>query len=99
MKGAPVRAVYYGQIVFADWLAGFGLLLIVDHGDGYMTLYGHNQSLAKATGDWVEPGEVIATVGDSGGQTQTGLYFEVRKAGQPVNPTRWIGRRYRASLN
>ena len=97
--GSPVRAVYYGQVVFADWLPGFGLLLIVDHGDGYMTLYGHNQALAKATGDWVEPGEVIATVGDSGGQTQTGLYFEVRKAGKPVNPTRWIGRRYRSSLN
>lgn len=97
-EGHPVRSVYYGQVVFADWLPGFGLLLIVDHGDGYMTLYGHNRNLLKSSGDWVEPGETIATVGDSGGQNRSGLYFEVRKAGKPVNPTRWIGRRYRASL-
>jgi len=90
--GQEVRAVSYGRVAFADWLRGYGLLIIIDHGDGYMSLYGHNQSLYRETGDWVEPGEVIATVGDSGGQEQTGLYFEIRKDGKPSDPVRWCRR-------
>ena len=93
-QGNNVRAIHYGQIVFADWLQGFGLITIIDHGGGYMSLYGHNQSLLKETGDWVVPGEVIATVGDSGGQSRNGLYFEVRDNGKPVNPQAWIAKKY-----
>jgi len=91
-RGREVRAVYHGRVVFADWLAGMGLLVIVDHGEGYMTLYGYNESTLKSAGDWVAPGDVIATVGDSGGQPQTGLYFELRKGTQPVNPRAWVSR-------
>jgi septal ring factor EnvC (AmiA/AmiB activator) len=90
--GQEVRAVSHGRVAFADWLRGYGLLVIIDHGDGYMSLYGHNQSLYKETGDWVEPGEVIATVGDSGGQESSGLYFEIRKDGRPTDPVRWCRR-------
>ena len=92
-RGREVRAVYHGRIAFADWLAGMGLLVIVDHGDGYMTLYGYNETILKNTGDWVAPGDVIATVGDSGGQSQAGLYFELRRGKQPVNPRQWVTRR------
>lgn len=92
-RGKEVRSVYHGRVEFADWLAGMGLLLIVNHGEGYMTLYGYNETLLKNTGDWVAPGDVIATVGDSGGQAQPGLYFEIRKGTQPVNPRQWITRR------
>jgi septal ring factor EnvC (AmiA/AmiB activator) len=88
-EGGEVKAIYRGRVAFADWLRGFGLLIIVDHGDGYMSLYGHNQSLAKGVGDWVERGEVIATVGNSGGQDAAGLYFEIRHNGVPDNPLRW----------
>jgi septal ring factor EnvC (AmiA/AmiB activator) len=88
--GTPVRAVYHGRIAFADWLNGLGLLVIVDHGDGYMSLYGHNQALLKESGDWVAPGETIAEMGDSGGQPRAGLYFEIRRNGQPVNPHGWL---------
>ena len=91
--GAEVRVVSHGRVAFADWLRGFGLLVIVDHGDGYMTLYGHNQSLYKEAGEWVETGAVIATVGDSAGPGESGLYFEVRQNGRPVNPVAWIARR------
>ncbi len=91
-EGGEVQAISHGRVAFADWLRGFGLLLIIDHGDGYMSLYGHNQSLLKETGDWVEPGELIATVGSSGGQENPGLYFEIRQAGQPVNPQAWFTR-------
>lgn len=91
-SGQEVRAVSHGRVAFADWLRGYGLLIIIDHGDGYMSLYGHNQSLYKEAGDWVEPAEIIATVGDSGGQDHTGLYFEIRKDGQPTNPVRWCRR-------
>ncbi len=91
-RGREVRAVYHGRVAFADWLAGLGLLIIVDHGDGYMTLYGYNETLMKNAGDWVAPGDVIATVGDSGGQQQAGLYFEIRKGTRPVNPRHWISR-------
>jgi septal ring factor EnvC (AmiA/AmiB activator) len=91
--GTPVRAVYHGRVAFADWLQGLGLLVIVDHGGGYMSLYGHNEALLKESGDWVEPGEVLAQVGDTGGQARAGLYFEMRFNGEPVNPHPWIARR------
>jgi len=91
-RGREVRAVYHGRVAFADWLAGMGLLVIVDHGEGYMTLYGYNETTLKNTGDWVAPGDVIATVGDSGGRPQTGLYFELRRGTKPENPRRWVTR-------
>ena len=92
-RGREVRAVYHGRIAFADWLAGMGLLVIVDHGEGYMTLYGYNETILKNAGDWVAPGDVIATVGDSGGQAQASVYFELRKGTKPVNPRQWVTRR------
>lgn len=88
-NGQNVQVVSHGRVAFADWLRGYGLLLIVDHGDGYMSLYGNNQSLYKEAGEWVEAGEVIASVGDSGGQSSSGLYFEIRKQGKPVDPLQW----------
>ncbi|MEK6550460.1 MAG: peptidoglycan DD-metalloendopeptidase family protein [Pseudomonadota bacterium] len=88
-EGQAVRAVFGGRVVYADWLRGFGLLLILDHGDGYMTLYGHNQSLAKSVGDWAETGETIATAGATGDQSRPGVYFEVRHQGAPADPLRW----------
>jgi septal ring factor EnvC (AmiA/AmiB activator) len=91
-RGREVRAVYHGRVAFADWLAGMGLLVIVDHGDGYMTLYGYNETILKNTGDWVAPGDVIATVGDSGGQAQASLYFELRRGKRPEDPRRWVTR-------
>lgn len=91
-RGREVRSIYHGRVVFADWLAGMGLLVIVDHGEGYMTLYGYNETTLKSAGDWVAPGDVIATVGDSGGQPQSGLYFEIRKGTKPVNPRRWVSK-------
>ena len=87
--GTPVRVISHGRIAFADWLQGFGFITIVDHGDGYMSLYGHSESLFKQTGDWVLAGEVIATAGDSGGQPDSGVYFEIRSRGKPVNPEHW----------
>ncbi|OGT32335.1 MAG: hypothetical protein A2W28_05640 [Gammaproteobacteria bacterium RBG_16_51_14] len=87
--GTDVHAVGSGKVVFADWFRNLGLLIILDHGDGYMSLYGHNQSLAKNTGDWVLAEEMIASVGDSGGQTLPGLYFEIRKEGTPLDPSLW----------
>ncbi|MCF6249777.1 MAG: peptidoglycan DD-metalloendopeptidase family protein [Methylococcaceae bacterium] len=88
-EGADIRVVTRGRVVFADWLRGYGLLTIIDHGKGYMTLYAFNQSLYKTVGDWVEAGAVIATVGKSGGQSTAGLYFGIRKKGKPVNPVKW----------
>ena len=88
-EGKDVKAVSHGRVAYADWLRGYGMLVIIDHGDGYMTLYGYNQALYKETGDWVEEGEVIATVGRSGGQLKSALYFEVRVKGRPSNPTKW----------
>ena len=88
--GSEVRAVHHGRIVFADWLPGLGLLAVIEHGDGYLTLYGHNQDLVKDVGDWVSTGEVLAHVGDSGGRSEPGLYFEIRKDGRPVDPRLWI---------
>ena len=87
--GREVRAVYHGRVAFADWLRGLGNLIIIDHGNSYLSLYGHNESLYKSAGEWVEAGEVIASIGSSGGQQHTGLYFEIRKNGKPQNPTRW----------
>jgi len=92
-RGREVRAVYHGRVAFADWLAGMGLLVIVDHGEGYMTLYGYNETLLKSAGDWVAPGDVIATVGDSGGQPRASLYFELRQGAKPISPRRWITKR------
>ncbi|MCH8865315.1 MAG: peptidoglycan DD-metalloendopeptidase family protein [Proteobacteria bacterium] len=92
-RGREIRSVYHGRVVFADWLAGLGLLVIIDHGEGYMTLYGYNETILKNTGDWVAPGDVIATVGDSGGQPISALYFEIRRGIRPVNPNNWITRR------
>jgi len=91
-RGTPVRAVYRGRVAFAGWLPGLGLLVIVDHGGGYMSLYGHNETLLKEPGDPVEAGEAVAQVGDSGGQARPGLYFEIRQNGAPVNPHQWITR-------
>jgi len=92
-RGREVRAVYHGRVAFADWLAGMGLLVIVDHGEGYMTLYGYNETILKNAGDWVAPGDVIATVGDSGGQPQASVYFELRSGTRPVNPREWVTKR------
>lgn len=89
-EGTPVRAVYPGKIVFSDWLNGYGLLLILDHGNGFMTLYAHNQSFIKQKGASVLQGEHIAAVGHSGGMQENGLYFEVRQRGKAVPPQDWL---------
>jgi murein hydrolase activator len=91
-EGAPVNAVHHGRIVFADYLRGFGLMTIIDHGEGYMSLYGHNESLFKQPGDWVEAGERIATVGQTGGYSKPGLYFEIRHKSKALDPLRYIRR-------
>lgn len=91
-EGTPVRAVHPGRVVFANWLRGTGLLLVLDHGDGFMSLYGNNQALAKAAGDWVESGEVVATSGQSADSQDTALYFEIRQHGTPQNPMEWLQR-------
>ena len=88
--GSAVHAVSHGRVAFADWLRGYGLLLIVDHGDGYLSLYGCNEALLKDVGDWVDAGETIATSGASGGQKAAGLYFELRAKGQAVDPRGWL---------
>jgi len=95
-QGHDVYAIARGRVAYAEWLRGYGLLLIIDHGDGYMSLYGHNQSLFKETGDWVEAGEVIASIGNSGGQQDSGLYFEIRYNGAPTNPGKWCRKRRRS---
>ena len=87
--GTQVHAVHGGRVVFADWLRGAGLLVILDHGNGYLSLYGHNQSLLKSAGDIVKAGEAISTVGDSGGQDSAGLYFAIRQQGRPTDPSQW----------
>ncbi len=91
--GAPVKSVAYGRVAFADWLRGYGLLVVLDHGDGYMTLYGHNEALLVETGDWVQAGKVIALVGNSGSLGEPALYFELRKDARPINPAPWLARR------
>jgi len=90
-RGTEISAVGYGRVAFADWLRGYGLLLIIDHGQGYMSLYGHNESLLHDVGTWVEPGEVISIIGDNPGSEQ-GLYFELRKNGKAVDPAAWLKR-------
>jgi septal ring factor EnvC (AmiA/AmiB activator) len=89
-EGEPVRAVGAGRVVYADWMRGFGNLLIVDHGEAYLSIYGNNESLLKQTGDAVALGEPIATVGQSGGNEETGLYFELRHLGKPFDPLHWV---------
>ena len=91
-EGSPITSIHHGRIVFSDWLRGFGLLLIVDHGDGYLSLYARNQSLLKSVGDWVYQGENIATLGSSGGFKEPRLYFEIRHKGKPQDPASWLRR-------
>ncbi|MGR8997731.1 MAG: murein hydrolase activator EnvC family protein [Gammaproteobacteria bacterium] len=88
-EGMEIQAVTRGKVVYAEWLRGYGLLIILDHGQGYMTLYAFNQSLYKKTGESVEAGDIIASVGQSGGRTHSGLYFGIRKKGVPVDPLEW----------
>jgi len=88
-EGQEVKSVARGQVVYADWLRGYGLLTIIKHDKGYMSLYAFNQSLYKTKGDWVEAGSVISSVGLSGGRSKAGLYFGVRKKGKPINPIKW----------
>lgn len=88
-ESSDVEAVHAGQVAFADWLRGFGLLVIIDHGENYMTVYGHNQALLVDSGSWVKQGDIIATAGTGGGETESGLYFEIRDQGTPINPANW----------
>ncbi len=88
--GSEVRAIAGGRVVFSDWMRGFGNLLIVDHGGSYLSIYGNNESLLKQTGDTLRGGEVVATVGNSGGNPESGLYFELRHQGQPLDPLKWV---------
>jgi murein hydrolase activator len=90
--GQTVKAVADGRVVFADWLRGFGNLLIVDHGGGYMSLYGNNESLLKQVGEKTQSGETVASVGSSGGALESGVYFELRHEGKPFDPMKWVGR-------
>nr|WP_282103583.1 peptidoglycan DD-metalloendopeptidase family protein [Halomonas getboli] len=92
-EGTPVEAVHAGRVVFADWMRGFGNLLILDHGDGVMTLHAHLQRFTVGVGEAVSEGETVGTVGATGGQSSPGLYFEVRRHGEPIDPSRWIARR------
>jgi len=89
-QGSEISAIHHGRVVYSDWLRGFGLLLILDHGKGYMSLYGHNESLYKDVGDWVEAQEAVATLGQSGGRNSPALYFELRYQGKPINPKKWF---------
>lgn len=89
-SGSEVHAISHGRVVFADWLRGFGLLIIVDHSDGYLSLYGYNETLLKDVGDWVDANTVIATSGDSGGRKTPGLYFELRYQGKAIDPKGWL---------
>jgi septal ring factor EnvC (AmiA/AmiB activator) len=91
--GATVKAVANGKVVFADWMNGYGLILIIDHGNGYMSLYAHNEALLRDAGDDVKRGDPVASVGNSGNQSRPGLYFELRRNGQPVNPSTWLQQR------
>ena len=90
-RGTAVHALYDGRVAYADWLPGMGLLIIVDHG-GYMSLYAHNEQLYKAVGARVEGGESIATVGDTGGRSQPGLYLEIRRGAKAIDPVPWFRR-------
>jgi murein hydrolase activator len=89
-EGREVRAIAGGRVVYADWMRGFGNLLIVDHGEAYLSIYANNESLLKQAGEAVSPGEAIATTGSSGGNEETGLYFEMRHLGRAFDPLRWV---------
>lgn len=91
-EGESVKAIYHGRVIFSDWLRGFGLVVILDHGEGYMSLYGYNQSLLKEVGEWVNADDPVATVGTSGGQSKPGLFFSIRHNGSPINPLTWVAR-------
>jgi septal ring factor EnvC (AmiA/AmiB activator) len=88
-EGEDVRAIHHGRVVYSDWFSSSGLLLIIDHGDGYMSLYAHNQSLFRDVGEWVSQGEIIAAAGNTGGQETASLYFEIRHNGDAINPSVW----------
>jgi septal ring factor EnvC (AmiA/AmiB activator) len=92
-RGARVRAPFAGRVAYADWLPGMGLMIVLDHGGGYLSLYGHNDQLFRKVGESVAAGDVIGSVGDSGGSDQAALYFEVRRGREPVNPEAWLQRR------
>jgi len=89
-SGRQVKSIYSGKVVFADWLRGYGLMMVIDHGKGDMSFYGYNQTLLKKVGDNVRASEPIALVGDSGGQERSALYFEIRRKGAPTNPKSWL---------
>jgi septal ring factor EnvC (AmiA/AmiB activator) len=91
-EGSNVMSIHHGRVVFADWFRGSGLLLIIDHGDGYMSLYAHNQALLRDVGEWVVGGSPVAMVGNSGGQQEAALYFEIRQDGKPIDPDGWMSR-------
>lgn len=88
-SGTAVNAVHAGRVVYADWLSGYGLLVIVDHGGGYMSLYAHNAVLLREVGEWIRSGDTIARSGNTGTEQLPGLYFEIRYQGQPVDPAKW----------
>jgi septal ring factor EnvC (AmiA/AmiB activator) len=92
-NGSEVRSIAAGRVVFAEWMRGFGNLLIIDHGSGYLSIYANNDSLLKSVGDEARTGEVIATVGNSGGNPESGLYFELRHQGKPLDPMAWVSTR------
>jgi septal ring factor EnvC (AmiA/AmiB activator) len=87
--GSDVHSISYGRVAFADWLPGFGLIMIIDHNEGFMSLYGQNQALYKETGDWVNSGDPIASTGNTVGEEVSSLYFEIRHNGKPVDPAQW----------
>jgi len=89
-EGLPVRAIHHGRVVYSDWLRGFGNIIIVDHGDDYMSLYGNNETLYKQIGETVQAGDAVAAVGNSGGISETGLYFEMRHRSRPFDPLGWV---------
>jgi septal ring factor EnvC (AmiA/AmiB activator) len=88
--GDSVIAIHHAKVLYSDWLRGFGLVTVLDHGDGFMSLYGHNQALLKQAGEVVQAGEAIALLGESGGQSRPNLYFEIRHKGRPINPVNWL---------
>jgi len=92
-RGTQVRSPYYGRVVYSDWLPGLGLLVVLDHGGGYMSLYGHNEQVYRRVGDRVQPGDVLAAVGDASGIGKPGLYFEIRKGRAALDPTEWLVKR------
>nr|WP_225444801.1 peptidoglycan DD-metalloendopeptidase family protein [Pseudomarimonas arenosa] len=92
LTGAEVQAVAHGRVVFADWMRGYGLMLIIDHGEGFMSVYAGGEALLVEPGDWVEAGVAVATAGQSGGFAESGVYFELRRQGKPLDPASWIKR-------